>query len=326
MRTPKVRSSAFLLVAIGTFICGLVLAGAMSTGANAQRPIANPTPFVADALEDQSHQTQCVFASTLPTNGMLLPLGEQFYVDTLGNVGIGTTTPAADLHVRGNLCRQLTGLVTVAAGSTDVYGVNTLFTQELVVGCAIGIANQAFTVLSITTDTHLVIDEGHSSGAVDEPAFADTDLFLVENGDSIQSIVVDAVGKIGIGRTPGHDNNKVYVNGSLSLTNPAEDTIGSNIISRINSDYPFVIKAGRNAGSSFSVEIGPDLPSRLFINSSGNVGIGLTDPQRRLHINDVIRLEPRSSAPSSPGEGDLYVDSSDHHIYCYLNGTWKQLD
>ncbi len=31
-------------------------------------------------------------------------------------------------------------------------------------------------------------------------------------------------------------------------------------------------------------------------------------------------------APGSPAEGDLDVSSTNHHIYCYLNGAWKQLD
>lgn len=56
------------------------------------------------------------------------------------------------------------------------------------------------------------------------------------------------------------------------------------------------------------------------------LGIGTTNPQRALHISDVMRLEPRAAAPASPSEGDIYVNSTDHHIYCYLNGVWKQLD
>jgi hypothetical protein len=64
----------------------------------------------------------------------------------------------------------------------------------------------------------------------------------------------------------------------------------------------------------------------LAIRSSGNVGIGITNPARSLHVSDVMRLQPRSAAPGSPSEGDLYVNSSNHHIYCYLGGSWKQLD
>lgn len=43
-------------------------------------------------------------------------------------------------------------------------------------------------------------------------------------------------------------------------------------------------------------------------------------------IGDVLHLTPTASAPSSPSEGDIYVDSDDDHIYCFLGGSWKQLD
>jgi len=62
-----------------------------------------------------------------------------------------------------------------------------------------------------------------------------------------------------------------------------------------------------------------------IVEINGDLGIGIT-PARKLHISDVMRLEPRAAAPSSPSEGDIYVNSTDHHIYCYLNGLWKQLD
>jgi hypothetical protein len=42
-------------------------------------------------------------------------------------------------------------------------------------------------------------------------------------------------------------------------------------------------------------------------------------------INDVLSLKPRAEAPGSPSEGDIYV-GTDHHIYCYLDNAWKQLD
>jgi len=43
-------------------------------------------------------------------------------------------------------------------------------------------------------------------------------------------------------------------------------------------------------------------------------------------INDVLRLTPRSTAPTSPAEGEIYVNYVTDHIYCYLNGGWRQLD
>jgi hypothetical protein len=61
----------------------------------------------------------------------------------------------------------------------------------------------------------------------------------------------------------------------------------------------------------------------MTLKLNGNVGIGTTSPARKLHINDVMRLEPRNSAPSSPSAGDIYFDSSDNKLKCYDGTTWQ---
>lgn len=43
-------------------------------------------------------------------------------------------------------------------------------------------------------------------------------------------------------------------------------------------------------------------------------------------IHKFIKLTPINPAPAPAQEGYVYVDSVTHHIYCYLNGVWKQLD
>lgn len=45
-------------------------------------------------------------------------------------------------------------------------------------------------------------------------------------------------------------------------------------------------------------------------------------------MTSIINLEPRNAFPGNPCEGDLCVvgQSGHHHIYCYLNGGWVQLD
>ena len=43
-------------------------------------------------------------------------------------------------------------------------------------------------------------------------------------------------------------------------------------------------------------------------------------------ITDVLKLEPRASAPSSPTEGMIYSNSSDNHLYFYNGTSWVQLD
>jgi len=63
--------------------------------------------------------------------------------------------------------------------------------------------------------------------------------------------------------------------------------------------------------------------NNLHSTVSGNVGIGTTRPARALHINDVMRLEPRSSAPASPAEGDMYMDSVTHKLMVYDGAIWQ---
>lgn len=43
-------------------------------------------------------------------------------------------------------------------------------------------------------------------------------------------------------------------------------------------------------------------------------------------IDDVLKITPKSSAPSSPQFGWLYVNSTDNHIYFYNGTTWVQMD
>jgi hypothetical protein len=58
--------------------------------------------------------------------------------------------------------------------------------------------------------------------------------------------------------------------------------------------------------------------------SSGDVGIGTTSPARKLHVSDVMRLEPRATVPASPSPGDMYIDSTDSNKLKVWDGTvWQ---
>ena len=61
---------------------------------------------------------------------------------------------------------------------------------------------------------------------------------------------------------------------------------------------------------------------RIVIDTTGNVGIGTANPARKLHVNDVMRLEPRATAPSSPLEGDIYMDGSSHKLMVFDGTDW----
>ena len=113
-----------------------------------------------------------------------------------------------------------------------------------------------------------------------------------------------------VGESAGFDN----LNGSLNVfigNNAGSNSVGSNklFIDNSNTSTPLIYG-----------EFDNDL-----IQINGNLGVGIT-PSRKMHIKDVLRLEPRDIAPLNPAEGDIYVNKTDQHIYCYLNGSWKPLD
>jgi len=63
---------------------------------------------------------------------------------------------------------------------------------------------------------------------------------------------------------------------------------------------------------------------RIYIDAStGYVGIGTVTPARSLHINSTLRLEPTGSAPSSPSEGDIYMNSITHKLMVYDGTLWQ---
>lgn len=55
----------------------------------------------------------------------------------------------------------------------------------------------------------------------------------------------------------------------------------------------------------------------------GKMGINVCNPQRNLHVKDVLRLEPRSTAPDNPGKGDIYFDDALNKLRVYDGTQWQ---
>jgi len=67
----------------------------------------------------------------------------------------------------------------------------------------------------------------------------------------------------------------------------------------------------------------PTTPPTTFEDTTSNVGIGTTNPKRKLHINDVMRLEPRNTAPINPSKGDIYFDGVLNKLRVYDGTVWQ---
>jgi hypothetical protein len=134
-----------------------------------------------------------------------------------------------------------------------------------------------------------------------------------------------------VGHTSGFASNGFGTGITFLVKDPNTDTTnyGLNRIARI--------LARRDGGPAkgalqfFTTNQNAESPS-MTIRSSGNVGIGTSNPSSELEvegtttINDVLNIRPRNSAPANPKEGMIYINSSDKNIYCYLGGKWVRLN
>jgi hypothetical protein len=82
-------------------------------------------------------------------------------------------------------------------------------------------------------------------------------------------------------------------------------------------------------GHQFFTDTEMNTENGMFISPvSGNVGIGTNLPTTKLHVNDVMRLEPRITEPDNPSIGDIYYHAGTKNtlrIYTGPIGGWKDV-
>ena len=129
--------------------------------------------------------------------------------------------------------------------------------------------------------------------------------------------------------------SKLYKNGALESSMPTPGLIDSCIGGGVRFGYDHRRYAA-STGDPFNGSIDDigiwnraltDAEILHLYNASlttyGNVGINTDNPQRSLHIKDVLRLEPRSVAPSSPAKGDIYFDDTINKLRVFDGTVWQ---
>ncbi len=260
-----------------------------------------------------------------PGNGYWTQNGSKIYYDT-GNVGVGTDDPIADLQIGGTYV----GLQWGSSGDPlDNFVLATDKTYSATPGFRLwsgnsGTASHLLTVLSTgkvgigtaTPGAKLAVWGGATFGG---PYAAMT----MGDGDAAFA------GDVGIGTTGPQGPLHVYqssgdVNvyleaetGSPYLYLDGSSTTWYGLSFRNNGSELWKIgNAGLGAGDLVFYE--DTSTPRMVLQNNGNVGIGTTSPGAKLHVDDVMKLQPRSSAPScTAGDtGLLYVDDSGALCFC----------
>ena len=92
-------------------------------------------------------------------------------------------------------------------------------------------------------------------------------------------------------------------------------TVGGNVYA-LYIDTPFANVSGGN----FAVYSNNTADSYF----AGNLGVGISDPQQKVHISGVMRLEPQDNPPAQADQGDIYA-GTDGKLYFHDGANWRAL-
>jgi hypothetical protein len=187
---------------------------------------------------------------------------DRLYINSTGNVGIGTTSPGTKLHVG------------TGSGATVDTG------YQLAVDSA-GIAG--IQILAATNQSSRVVFGDSDDNDVGMLRYDHTDnsMRFITNGSGSERMRINSSGNVGIGTTsPGAklDVNVTGNNTALKLTRDA----GVNGVFDIDFDG-----ANTNFNSLYAYTFQTGNTERMRITSGGNVGIGTTSPQASLQVGSI---------------------------------------
>lgn len=256
-------------------------AAVLGTTAPAAGVLAPTPPIVSQGLAtcpdwlDDFASNLCIRASSVPTAGMLYPLGVNLMVTPTGRVGLGTLTPEARLHVFNG-----------PAGGVPI--TNAIATFE---------SNSAASLSLRTPDgqERAVVFSGASaplSGALVHNSAAVPDGFELRVGGLSPRLVVTATGNVGIGTTAPGNRLHVRSNGTTVATFEGDQTGGTWVDlqnTSANGRSWGILSAGSANGEgpgSLAFHDHTASATRLVIDTAGEVGIGTLTPGHRLHVVD----------------------------------------
>jgi hypothetical protein len=245
----------------------------------------------------------------------------------IGNVGIGTTSPAAALEVSSSGAMKVGDAFVSGGGNTGIFSANSYYNGSWVIPDSGRKSGQM--QFDATDPSIIYFDQTQTAGAA----------------NWVTRVTIASGGNVGIGTTSPAAALEVSSSGAMKVGDAFVSGGGNTGIFSANSYYngSWVIPdSGRKSGQMQFDTTDPsiiyfdqtqtagaaDWVTRVTIASGGNVGIGTTTPQVNLDVNGVARLAKNSAAPfscDSTHDGAIALT----HVYtlCICNGgtpAWVQ--
>jgi hypothetical protein len=211
-------------------------------------------------------------------------------------VGIGTNTPSARLDVAGTT--ELNGDVDIIGGDLTVGANNSLFVD--VSTGRVGIGTNTPTQ-KLQMNNGFIYINGEAGG------------FIVDAADLKRVGFMKYFGReAGIWRTAGQDFEIGRVNRAALPGNVDPNTGAIDLPTVFSIDMYFDGNGNVGIGGATTLTAELTVDGDVHIISNGRLGLGTTDPKRKLHINGFMRLQPRLTglANNLSSLGDMYVQTS----------------
>jgi hypothetical protein len=229
-------------------------------------------------------------------------------ITSTGNVGIGTTSPSAKLHLAdstsgGNPSFILQDNARSGAAALNYISLtDSLNTNQAKIGYLSGL-NTELTLQNLVGNTSLV-----SSSQMKITAGTNT---IFENSGS-EKMRITNTGSVGIGTTS--PSEKLEVSGNVKVDKGSapgrtaylsDDGLYIGRLSAYGGGYPNNIIADPSNSNNLDINARARISLKLntntvlIANDSGNVGIGTTNPGYALHVDPVVKIGDRQGTDGS---------------------------
>lgn len=263
--------------------------------------------------------------------------GSQLYLKTDGNVGIGDTAPESKLDVNGDI--HLTDMTAPTTTTNKLYSVGgvlkwagaTVATGDLTAN-TISQLDSSVTVtdtgtngtITMKTDNvaRMTIDEDGNVGIGTASPMGKLDISAAGNSEVLSLVVgADSSGtrtdnsvKYSRFGMPNYDIDEEVVAQIYSASTESENlvNIGGGTY-RMNAATKVRFYTAENQVTTTGTE-------RMIIDSTGKVGIGVTSPTKKLHVDGGARFDNTSSTDAVElGDGKIYWDTTNSELVIQVN-------